>query len=156
MANTITGKIHKITPVTEIKGKSGKSFFKRTLVLDARRYDPNTGEPKYDNYPSFEFSGDMMKELDKYAEGNYVTVSYDINGREVRDEATGETRYFNSIRGYKVEPYGKGHTAAEQAAAQHMQTVFPEPEKPLTGKADPSMPPPRFENEEKEPNDLPF
>lgn len=142
MANTITGKIHKITPVTEIKGKTGNSFFKRTLVLDARRYDPHTGEPKYDNYPSFEFSGDMMKELDKFREGDYVTVSYDINGREVRDEATGDVRYFNTIRGYKVEPYGKGHTehpAAEQATPQTAAST--------TQQAG---------NGEKEPNDLPF
>lgn len=142
MANTITGKIHKITPVTEIKGKTGNSFFKRTLVLDARRYDPNTGEPKYDNYPSFEFSGDMMKELDRYAGGDYVTVSYDINGREVRDEATGETRYFNSLRGYKVEPYGKGHT--EHPAAEPTATRTAADTVQQAG------------SEEKEPNDLPF
>ena len=142
MANTITGKIHKITPVTEIKGRTGKSFFKRTLVLDARRYDPHTGEPKYDNYPSFEFSGDMMKELDKFKEGDYVTVSYDINGREVRDEATGDVRYFNSIRGYRVEPYGTGHT--EHSA--------PEPATPQTAAGTAQQ----AGSDEREPNDLPF
>lgn len=105
MANTISGKIHLITDVQEIKGKSGNSFYKRQLVIDAKRYDPITGEPKYDNYPSFEFSGDAMKQLDDFKPGDAVTVSYDINGREVKDEK-GNVRYFNSIRGYKVEPYG--------------------------------------------------
>lgn len=105
MANTISGKVHLITDVQEIKGKSGNSFYKRQLVIDARRYDPITGEPKYDNYPSFEFSGDAMKQLDDFKPGDAVTVSYDINGREVKDE-NGKVRYFNSIRGYKVEPYG--------------------------------------------------
>lgn len=142
MANTITGKIHRITPVTEIKGKTGKSFFKRTLVLDARRYDPHTGEPKYDNYPSFEFPGDMMKELDKYREGDYVTVSYDINGREVRDEATGDVRYFNSIRGYRVEPYGTGHTERTTAEQATSQTA--------AGTAQ------QAGNDEREPDDIPF
>lgn len=105
MANTISGKIHLITDVQEIKGKSGNSFYKRQLVIDAKRYDPITGEPKYDNYPSFEFSGDAMKLLDAFKPGDAVTVSYDINGREVKDE-NGNVRYFNSIRGYKVELYG--------------------------------------------------
>lgn len=105
MANTISGKVHLITDVQEIKGKSGNSFYKRQLVIDARRYDPITGEPKYDNYPSFEFSGDAMKQLDDFKPGDAVTVSYDINGRAVKDE-NGNVRYFNSIRGYKVEPYG--------------------------------------------------
>ena len=105
MANTISGKIHLITDVQEIKGKSGNSFYKRQLVIDAKRYDPITGEPKYDNYPSFELSGEAMKQLDDYKVGDAVTVSYDINGREVKDE-NGNVRYFNSIRGYKVEPYG--------------------------------------------------
>ena len=107
MANTITGRIHKITPVQEITGKSGKTFSKRTLVLDAARYDTHTGEKKYDNYPSIEFSGDGMKILDSFKEGDAVTVSYDINGREFKDEQTGEVKYFNTIRGYKVEAYGK-------------------------------------------------
>ncbi len=43
MANTISGKIHLITDVQEIKGKSGNSFYKRQLVIDAKRYDPITG-----------------------------------------------------------------------------------------------------------------
>lgn len=115
MANTITGRIHKITPVQEITGKSGKTFSKRTLVLDAARYDTHTGEKKYDNYPSIEFSGDGMKILDSFKEGDAVTVSYDINGREFKDEQTGEVKYFNTIRGYKVERYGDVEAKAQQA-----------------------------------------
>lgn len=82
MANTITGRIRKITPVQEITGKSGNTFAKRILVLDAACYDTHTGEKKYDNYPSFEFSGEAMNILDNFNEGDAVTVSYDINGRE--------------------------------------------------------------------------
>ena len=106
MSNTISGRIHKITPVQEIKGKTGKSFYKRLLVVDAKRYDPVTGEPKYDNYPSFEFSGELMKQLDNYKPGDAVTVGYDIQGREFSDPATREVKYFNTLRAYKVEPYG--------------------------------------------------
>lgn len=125
MANTITGSIRKITPVQEITGKSGKTFSKRTLILDAARYDQNTGERKFDNYPSFEFSGDAMKQLDNYKEGDYVTVSYDINGREFEDPNTHETKYFNTIRGYKVEPYGKRDDLPPSAPAGSTATKAP-------------------------------
>lgn len=125
MANAITGRIHRITPEQTITGKSGKTFTKRTLILDAARYDTHTGEKKYDNYPSIEFSGDGMKILDSFKEGDAVTVSYDINGREFKDEQTGEVKYFNTIRGYKVEPYGKRDDLPPSAPAGSTATKAP-------------------------------
>lgn len=89
MANAITGRIHRITPEQTITGKSGKTFTKRTLILDA------------------------------------VTVSYDINGREFKDEQTGEVKYFNTIRGYKVEPYGKRDDLPPSAPAGSTATKAP-------------------------------
>lgn len=129
MNNTISGRVHKITPVQEIKGKTGKSFYKRLLVIDAKRYDPVTGEPKYNNYPSFEFSGELMKSLDNYKLGDAVTVSYDIQGREFYDPGTNEFKYFNTLRAYKVEPYG--------AKADHQPVVIntPAPPKPTAEQA---------------------
>lgn len=123
MANTITGRIRKITPVQEITGKSGKTSSKRTLVLDAARYDTHTGEKKYDNYPSFEFWGEAMNILDNFNEGDAVTVSYDINGREFEDPNTHEVKYFNTIRGYKIEPYGR--TEEVQAPTSNTVTQHP-------------------------------
>ena len=132
MANAITGRIHRITPEQTITGKSGKTFTKRTLILDAARYDTHTGEKKYDNYPSFEFSGDGMKILDAFKEGELVTVSFDLNGRELKDEQTGEVKYFNSIRGYKVERYGDVEAKAQQApapnAGNEQQTATVQPQ----------------------------
>lgn len=129
MANTITGRIRKITPVQEIMGKSGKTFAKRTLILDAARYDTHTGEKKYDNYPSFEFWGDGMKILDNFKEGDAVTVSYDINGREFEDPETHEIRYFNTIRGFKIERYGDVEAKVQQApvlnTGNQQQTAAP-------------------------------
>ena len=129
MANTITGRVHRITPEQTITGKSGKAFTKRTLVLDAARYDTHTGEKKYDNYPSIEFSGEAMKTLDAFKEGDAVVVSFDINGREFKDEQTGEVKYFNSIRGYKVERYGDVEAKAQQAptpnTSNQQQTAAP-------------------------------
>ena len=122
MANTITGRIHRITPEQTITGKSGNTFTKRTLILDAARYDTHTGEKKYDNYPSVEFSGEAMKTLDAFKEGELVTVAFDLNGRELKDEQTGEVRYFNSIRGFKIERYGDVEAKAQQAPAPNTTT----------------------------------
>ena len=144
MANAITGRIHKITPVQEITGKSGKTFAKRTLVLDAARYDTHTGEKKYDNYPSFEFSGDGMKFLDNFKEGDAVTVSYDINGREFEDPETHKIRYFNTIRGYKVERYGDVEAKTQQAPV------------PNTNNQQQTAAPATQEQGDEEKSDLPF
>lgn len=129
MANTITGRVHRITPEQTITGKSGKTFTKRTIVLDVPRYDSRTGEKIFDNYPSVEFSGELMKRLDAFKEGDAVVVSFDINGREFKDEQTGEVKYFNSIRGYKVERYGDVEAKVQQAPAlntgNQQQTAAP-------------------------------
>lgn len=129
MANAITGRVHRITPEQTITGKSGKAFTKRTLVLDVPRYDSRTGEKIFDNYPSVEFSGELMKRLDAFKEGDAVVVSFDINGREFKDEQTGEVKYFNSIRGYKVERYGDVEAKVQQAPAlntgNQQQTAAP-------------------------------
>lgn len=129
MANKIIGRVHRITPEQTITGKSGKTFTKRTIVLDVPRYDSRTGEKIFDNYPSVEFSGELMKRLDGFKEGDAVVVSFDINGREFKDEKTGEVKYFNSIRGYKVERYGDVEAKAQQAPAvntgNQQQTAAP-------------------------------
>lgn len=144
MANTITGRIHRITPEQTITGKSGNTFTKRTLILDAARYDTHTGEKKYDNYPSFEFSGDGMKILDNFKEGDAVTVSYDINGREFEDPETHEIRYFNTIRGYKVERYGDVEAKTQQAPV------------PNTNNQQQTAAPATQEQGDEEKSDLPF
>lgn len=155
MANTISGKVHLITDVQEIKGKTGNSFYKRTLVIDARRYDPVTGEPKYDNYPSFEFSGEAMKQLDAFKSGDAVTVSYDINGREVKDE-NGNVRYFNSIRGYKVELYGEKQNTATQQPASNTVIHAEKPGKVKPEDAQKVFPPEVDDNGNPKDDSLPF
>lgn len=144
MANAITGRIHRITPEQTITGKSGKTFTKRTLILDAARYDTHTGEKKYDNYPSVEFWGDGMKILDNFKEGDAVTVSYDINGREFEDPETHEIRYFNTIRGFKIERYGDVEAKTQQAPV------------PNTNNQQQTAAPATQEQGDEEKSDLPF
>ena len=39
MANTIIGRIYRITPTENIATKKGTTFMKRQLIIDASRYD---------------------------------------------------------------------------------------------------------------------
>lgn len=57
MANTITGKIHRVYP-TERKEINGKVYHERILVIDNTRYDQYTGEPGFSSFPSFSINGD--------------------------------------------------------------------------------------------------
>lgn len=103
MANQIIGRVFQIGDTNEIKSKDGsKTYYKRELVLDATRFDGLTGQRGYDNYPSIEFSGDNCQLLDQLKIGDVVTVSFDLQGTKY--EKDGQTRFFTSIRGYKVEP----------------------------------------------------
>ena len=124
MANTITGRIYKIMPTKPIVSeKTGNTFHKREIVLDASRFDQYTGEKKYDNYPMLEFGGEeQCAQLDKFKEGELVTVSFDLNGTQYQDRQTNETKYFTRVRAYKIERVG---TQAQQPQAQVTQ---PQPE----------------------------
>lgn len=104
MANIMTGRIHMILPTETIVSKNDKTrvFTKRTLVLDCTRYDQFTGERGYDNFPSFEFTGDKCSDLDNYQVGQIVSVSFDLQGNKFVD-SNGKERWFTSIRGYKIE-----------------------------------------------------
>ena len=77
MANQITGRIIEIGQTVQIPSKNGgSSFTKREFILDATTYDPYTGErSEYENIIPLEFSGDKCTELDRFNQGDVVTVS---------------------------------------------------------------------------------
>ncbi len=135
MANQITGKIYKMTPTQAIVSpKTGNTFYKREIVLDASRFDQYTGERKFDNYPMLEFSGEQgCRLLDQFKEGELVTVSFDLNGTQYQDKQTGETRYFTRVRAYKIERAGlqaqpQGQTAQAPQAPAPAQAA-PQPQR---------------------------
>ena len=131
MTNTITGKIEYIGRTEQLTTKDGtKTFLKRELVLDVTRFDPYTGERGFENFNSFEFSGDKCAELDRYKAGDVVTVSFDLSGS--RYDKDGVTKYFTRIRGYKIELRGAHAPAPAQQAQptaipQQQQAYAPAP-----------------------------
>lgn len=119
MANQISGKVLIIEDEVTIPTRSGNTFTKRQIVLDASHYDPMTGQ-KFENYPAFDFVGNRVSELDKFKVGDLVTISFALNGRPF--EKDGKTTYFTSVNGYKVEPYQRQNNGYQQASGTQANT----------------------------------
>ena len=122
MANQIIGRVFQIGDTEAVKSKAGsKTYYKRELIVDATRFDGLTGERGYDNYPSFEFSGDNCQLLNQFKQGDIVVVSFDLQGTKY--EKDGQTRFFTRIRGYKIEL-----KQASQTHPQYQQPTYQPPQ----------------------------
>ena len=125
MANQITGRIIEIGQTVQIPSKNGgSSFTKREFILDATTYDPYTGErSEYENVIPLEFSGDKCTELDRFNQGDVVTVSFVLQGRSWTNQ-DGELKRMASIRCYKIEGRG-GVSQSPQTASVQQPTSQP-------------------------------
>ena len=127
MANTIIGQIASIGPTQSLMAKNGNAFQKRDLVINVRRFDPNTGEPvtDWENTPKLSFIGDKCSDLDRFQVGQMVIISFDLQGRKYTN-ANNETDIITEARPYKIEAYGQ---RASQPAPQKM-TAQTQPQAP--------------------------
>lgn len=117
MVYNIKAKIYKIGEVQSIPSQNGgEPFRKRSIVLDASRFDPFTGEKNGDNFVVVEFSGKRVDELDKYAVGDLANVSFVLQGRKYTDKVTQEERFFTSVIGIGIEMAQMGRKQQEPAA----------------------------------------
>lgn len=123
MANQISGKVLIIDDVITIPTRSGNTFTKRQIVLDASHYDPMTGQ-KYENYPAFDFVGNRVNELDNFKVGDLVTISFALNGRPF--DKDGKTTYFTSVNGYKIEPYQRPNGSSQQTNGNQDSSSTPQ------------------------------
>jgi translation initiation factor IF-3 len=87
----LQGKI-KVIGETNTFGASG--FRKREVVV--------TTDEKYPQHIMVEFTQDKCDILNNYQVGQSVKVSINLRGREWVNPQ-GETKYFNSIQGWKIE-----------------------------------------------------
>ena len=129
MANQITGRITEIGQIVQIPSKNGGSpFTKREFILDATTYDPYTGErSEYENIIPLEFSGDKCAELDRFNQGDVVTVSFVLQGRSWTNQ-DGELKRMVSIRCYKIEARGGVSQSAQAPPVQQpVQQPTPQP-----------------------------
>jgi translation initiation factor IF-3 len=84
----------KIKLVGETKTFGNNGFRKRELVV--------TTEEQYPQHIMIEFVQDKCDLLNSYQAGQQVKVSINLRGREWVNPQ-GETKYFNSIQGWRIE-----------------------------------------------------
>ena len=84
----------KIKMIDETKTYGTNGFRKRELVV--------TTEEQYPQHIMIEFVQDKTDLLNNYQVGQNVKVSINLRGREWVNPQ-GETKYFNSIQGWRVE-----------------------------------------------------
>lgn len=120
--------IGKIKHIGEIQQVSA-SFRKRELVV--------TTEEQYPQHILIEFNQDKCDILNSYKFQEDVKVSINLRGREWVNPQ-GETRYFNSIQGWRIERTTSPQSATQQYAANQQQFA------------------PQTTQNDDEPDDLPF
>jgi len=89
----VTGKIKVIGSTVNVT----ETFSKRELVVST--------DEQYPQHILIEFNKDKCSLLDKYKVGEVVTVGINLGGREWVNPQ-GETKYFNSIKGWKISVNG--------------------------------------------------
>jgi len=95
----VTGKIKVVNPEQQVSA----SFKKRELVV--------TTDEQYPQHIMIEFTQDKCDLLSSYNTGEAVKVSINLRGREWVNPQ-GETKYFNSIQGWRIERLAAGSAAA--------------------------------------------
>ncbi|KAF2334267.1 DUF3127 domain-containing protein [Flavobacterium daemonense] len=86
----VIGKVKVVNPEQQVSA----SFKKRELVV--------TTDEQYPQHILIEFTQDKCDLLSSYKLGEAVKVSINLRGREWVNPQ-GETRYFNSIQGWRIE-----------------------------------------------------
>lgn len=105
MAYEIIGNVFRIGATENISTKNGVTLLRRFITLCQKRFDQNTGEEFEPNYPSFDFTNKGCAELDKFNVGDRVKILFGISGVKYIDKQTNEEKYFNSLRGFRIERY---------------------------------------------------
>ena len=108
----VTGKIKVINAEQQVSA----SFKKRELVIST--------DEQYPQHIMIEFTQDKCDLLNNYRPGEEVKVSINLRGREWVNPQ-GETKYFNSIQGWRIE---KMNTAAAPDMAPAKPVFEPAPD----------------------------
>ena len=99
----VTGKVRVVNPEQQVSA----AFKKRELVV--------TTDEQYPQHILIEFTQDKCDLLNQISPGDSVSVSINIRGREWVNPQ-GETKYFNSIQGWRVSTVSAPYNAATPPA----------------------------------------
>lgn len=104
MAYQITGNLEQIGEITSRESSNGgQPFQSRTFVIDATRFNPDTGEP-WENHPKFELGSRNVNIIDGFRIGDRVTVDFVLRGVRYSDRQSGDTRYFTTVSAFRITP----------------------------------------------------
>lgn len=109
----VQGKI-KLIGETQTFGSNG--FRKREVVI--------TTEEQYPQFLMIEFVQDKTDLLDNYQVGQKVKISINLRGREWINPQ-GETKYFNSIQGWRIESLQQDNASGEMPPVAPVEAFEP-------------------------------
>ena len=138
MAYEIIGTVFKIGATENVQTKSGQPFQRRSITLIQKRFDQNTGQEFEPNYPTIDFTQRGCAELDKYKQGDRVRIRFDVSGVKYNDKQTREEKSFNSLRGFRIEPFVMQQPQQPVAPQYPSQGGYPQ-QQPYQGQ--PAYPP---------------
>ena len=106
----------KLIVITEVKEYGVKGFRKRECVIET--------ESEYPQKIQLEFVQDKCDLLNSFKIGQDVTIGYNLNGREWVNPQ-GETKYFNSIQGWKINSISTqdAATVSQPEAKEHVEDL---------------------------------
>jgi hypothetical protein len=113
MALDITGKIIQIMPATNGVSKAGKEWTKQEFVIETQE--------QYPRKVMMSVMGDKVNELKRYAVGNEIKASLNIESREYNG------RWYTDVRAWRIE----GSTST--AGAPDADPFHPDNEPTFTG-----------------------
>ncbi|NDV41776.1 DUF3127 domain-containing protein [Flagellimonas sediminis] len=106
----------RIKMIDETKTYGNNGFRKRELVV--------TTEEQYPQHILIEFVQDKCDLLNSFSAGQMVKVSINLRGREWVNPQ-GETKYFNSIQGWRVESLQPESNTANMPPVPPMEAFEP-------------------------------
>ena len=106
MAYDITGKVKVIQEAETF----ASGFSKRCIVIEVE-------DGKYPQDISIEFVKDSIAKLDAVNDGDLVTITFDIRGREYNG------RYFNNLVGWKINVDGQAESDRPELPADFVDGV---------------------------------
>jgi len=109
----VLGKIKTINPEQQVSA----SFKKRELVV--------TTSEQYPQHIMIEFTQDKCDLLNNYKVDQEVKVSINLRGREWVNPQ-GETKYFNSIQGWRIEKFDEYQSPPQPAAQTFEPAASPD------------------------------
>lgn len=133
----VKGKVRTIYDMENVTA----SFQKREIVV--------TTDEQYPQHILIQFTQDKCDLLDKFRVGEEVSVSINLRGREWVNPQ-GETRYFNTIQGWRISSVQPAHNAQTPNPAP---TPKPKPAPAVPAQTDAFN---QSSFNEDEPDDLPF